>query len=263
MKKLISQLLKKMGLHASYIVFREKYFPSALQKQQKEYSKTIANFYKNFCKKGDLIFDVGANYGNRTEVFLNMGANVVAFEPQNVCYNYLNTKFGNKIKLEKVGLGEQEGESVFFTSDNSTTVASLAKDWIDKAKESRFSDIDWNHSQNIKLSTLDLMIKKYGSPNFIKIDVEGYEYEVLKGLNTPVSFLSFEYMVPESLENTILSVKHLASLSANYVFNYSFGETFIFEEKKWLNAFDMIEKINSKYFLKGSNGDIYAKFNLQ
>jgi FkbM family methyltransferase len=259
MKKTISQTLKKMGLHSKYILFREKYFPSALQNEQKEYSKVIANFYKDFFKKGDVVFDVGANYGNRTEVFLNLGAKVVSFEPQTICYDYLNTKFANKIKLEKVGLGEKEGESVFFTSDNSTTVATLSKNWIEKTKESRFSDIDWNHSEKIKISTLDIMIKKHGKPNFIKIDVEGFEYEVLKGLSSPINFLSFEYAVPESFDNTINSVKHLASLSSNYVFNYSTGETFVFEEKQWLSASEMIEKINSKSFLEGSNGDLYAK----
>lgn len=43
------------------------------------YSKSI--FYSKFINNNDLVFDIGANIGNRTEVFLGIGARVIAVEP--------------------------------------------------------------------------------------------------------------------------------------------------------------------------------------
>lgn len=46
-------------------------------------------FYSQFIHPGDLVFDVGANVGNRTKIFLRLGARVVAFEPQASCARVL------------------------------------------------------------------------------------------------------------------------------------------------------------------------------
>ena len=50
---------------------------------------TLAGFYSTFVSTGDLCFDIGANYGNRTKVFLRLGARVVAVEPQPSCCQVL------------------------------------------------------------------------------------------------------------------------------------------------------------------------------
>ena len=43
-------------------------------------TQKMKSFYSHFIGKGDLCFDVGANLGNRAEVFLALGATVVAIE---------------------------------------------------------------------------------------------------------------------------------------------------------------------------------------
>lgn len=47
----------------------------------------LLNFYSKFIKADDLVFDIGANIGTRVKIFLKLGANVVAFEPQPDCIN--------------------------------------------------------------------------------------------------------------------------------------------------------------------------------
>jgi 16S rRNA A1518/A1519 N6-dimethyltransferase RsmA/KsgA/DIM1 with predicted DNA glycosylase/AP lyase activity len=59
--------------------------------------------YSSFVKKGSLVFDVGANEGNRTAIFLELGAKVVAVEPQAECIAKLESTFGSKIHLVKKG----------------------------------------------------------------------------------------------------------------------------------------------------------------
>jgi predicted RNA methylase len=44
-----------------------------------------SEFYSQFVSSGDLVFDVGANVGNRSKIFSRLGARVIAFEPQPAC----------------------------------------------------------------------------------------------------------------------------------------------------------------------------------
>ena len=77
-----------------------------------------------------------------------------------------------------------------------------------------------------KILNLDSMINKYGIPKFIKIDVEDYEYKVLCGLNQPIEFISFEYTVPERVDEVIKCIDRINFLASGkkVLFNYSIGE---------------------------------------
>jgi hypothetical protein len=108
------------------------------------------------------------------------------------------------------------------------------------------------------MTTLDALIRKYGVPHFIKIDVEGYELEVLKGLSSPVNYISFEYMVPECSQNAIDCIKQIMKIDGDRRFNYSVGESMELFFPKWLTAEKMIEHIYSKVFQDSGFGDIYV-----
>jgi hypothetical protein len=69
------------------------------------------------------------------------------------------------------------------------------------------------------MTTLDRLIEQYGTPSFIKIDVEGFEYQVVKGLTQPVKTLSLEF-TPEFIESTFKCIDHLQRLG-NIRLNYS------------------------------------------
>src|SRR5687767_12565440 len=68
-------------------------------------------FYKTFLKKGDLVYDVGANKGNRVATFHNIGCKVIAVEPQEDLCNKLRKMFTtDSVIVENIGLGEQPGQ---------------------------------------------------------------------------------------------------------------------------------------------------------
>ncbi len=73
------------------------------------------------------------------------------------------------------------------------------------------------------MTTLDQLIAEYGSPSFCKIDVEGFERQVLEGLSSPVSCISFEF-TREFLDDARVCVSLLENLGSIEV-NASFGET--------------------------------------
>ena len=53
----------------------------------------IMAFYSPFIKKNDLCFDIGANVGRKTDIFLKLGARVIAVEPQPECIHFLQKKY--------------------------------------------------------------------------------------------------------------------------------------------------------------------------
>ena len=114
------------------------------------------SFYSQFITKGDLVFDIGANTGNRSKVFLKMGAHVVAVEPQEYCVNVLSRSFaGNpEFKFINEGLSKSDGEKELFISPENT-VSSMSQDWIDSVtKTDKFPGVVWDESIKVKTRTL-------------------------------------------------------------------------------------------------------------
>ena len=100
------------------------------------------------------------------------------------------------------------------------------------------------------------MISIYGKPFFIKIDVEGYEYNVIKTLNERIQFLNIEANLPEFLDETLRSIQHLMSIWNNYEFNISTDYKFDFDV--WQNGSDFCE------FIRGTDRrylDIWVRAN--
>lgn len=254
---MIKKILRSTGIYVYLKYWRKKYFPTDIQREEQRVMGDKLLFYKQFFTAGDLCFDVGANIGNRTEAFLTLGAVIVAVEPQTECARMLELRFGNKIKLIKMALGEKETEATMYISETSE-ISSLSKDWIDSVSKSRFTNSEWRKKETVKITTLDKLISENGVPKFCKIDVEGYEEEVLKGLTQPISFISFEYTIPERLKQFSNCLAQLARIGT-FDCNYTIGEKMQFEVPGWISKEDLEKKINE---ISGERlfGDVYIRF---
>ena len=254
----IKALLKKtIGINNIEII--KSWFPSAKERVLLEKRRI---FYSQFLKKDSLFFDVGANYGNRIEPLINEGIRIITIEPQIECVRYLKNKYREKISVVQKGLGSKVETKLMYVSPHTNILSSFSKEWIDSTIESgRFQKIKWNEEREIQMTTLDRLIESYGSPDFIKIDVEGFELEVLKGLSSPVKVLSIEYTVPERKDTLIDCLLYLNGLSNSAVkFNYCIGENTEFSLSNWVSFDKITEVVNSKGFLSTQIGDVYAMF---
>jgi FkbM family methyltransferase len=256
MKHILRNLLKTIPLYRSLTAYRNIRKFRVLT----EHEKRCVLFYQQFIEPGDLVFDVGANMGSRTKVFLTLSARVVAFEPQKICSDFLKSvlKQDDSFTLVVAALGDREGDAEMLVS-KAHTISTLSEHWVKATKESgRFSQYEWNEKQHVHVTTLESAIQEYGTPSFIKIDVEGYEFEVLSGLRRPIRCISIEFAA-ENIGNTYRCIEYMSSLT-NVSFQFSAGESMHFQLPTWVSKEEirrMLAKISDENGLAW--GDVYIR----
>lgn len=210
--------------------------------------QAMAEFYSQFVSSGDLVFDIGANDGLYTEMFLWLGARVVAVEPHPDCVRKLRAfRPQHRLIVAPVAAGSSESEAPFFLCADSAAHSSLSTDWLSVAQHlPEQGKENWDQTIRVRVTTLDSLIGRFGVPSFIKIDVEGFEREVLTGLTRPVECLSFEF-ITDYLDAAIACLQ-LKYFSAGSQFNYVLGhplnqdaEPFGFALSDWVGTAEMIE----------------------
>lgn len=222
----------------------------------------LRELYRYFITPGALCFDIGANIGARTEIFLQLGARVVCVEPQRDCVAILTNKYQHNpaVQILGVGLASRIGTMNLSICKDANTLSTFSERW----KTGRFNSYHWDDQYEVPVTTLDELVKKYGMPHFCKIDVEGFEQEVIKGLTSPVRALSFEF-TREFLDDAEQCIEHLGSLG-NVRFNFVLGDnlspTLQFALPDWSNGATLLQQLRtvSTEFLWG---DIYARFSVE
>ncbi len=221
--------------------------------------RQLTRFYAQFIHSGDLCFDIGAHVGSRLQAWLPLGARIIAVEPQPQCMRLLRQWYGHhsRITLIEQAIGAKPGMAELFISPRTPTVTSLSLTWIEKIQSSHgFEQVRWEYAVSVPVITLDQLIAAHGLPAFCKIDVEGYELEVLKGLSQPIPALSFEYLTAD-LDTARRCIACLVALG-NYQFNGSAGEAQRLLSTVWLDADQMLAWLDGRA-QTGRSGDIYAR----
>lgn len=215
--------------------------------------------YAEFVRPGTLCFDIGTHLGDRIGHFRALGARVVALEPQPHLMRVLRLLYGSDqaVTLVEAAAGATPGTAPLLSPTANPTVASLSRDWIAAVSRSReFRGLRWTERPIVAVTTLDTLIAQHGVPSFCKIDVEGFENEVLKGLTQPLPALSIEYVRP-AVNIAVEAISRLAAIGL-YRFNLSPGESMRLAAEDWCSAAEMIDRLNRLPAAHGS-GDVYAR----
>lgn len=159
------------------------------------------------------ILDIGANKGSFTDAYLSKFANInlILIEANPFLCDFLKNKyknFNNVTVLNNLVSSESEKLIDFYLNDNHV-ISTASIDWITKSRFARGNI--WYQPIKIKSISLDKLIEIYKSFDLIKIDVEGYELEVIKGLSKKHGELCFEW-AEEEKDKINLTCKYLQNL---------------------------------------------------
>jgi FkbM family methyltransferase len=216
-------------------------------------------FYAQFIRPGSLCMDVGSHVGDRIRTWLDLGARVVAVEPQPRFLRLLRAGYGGReeVVLLGIGLSDVPGPRTLHVSTRTPTVSTFSADWIqDVQRDVRFQRIEWDRQLRVEVDTLDHLIQRFGEPAFCKIDVEGHELNVLQGLSRPLPALSFEY-IPVASRRASACIDRLSELGA-YEFRRSPVETMRWMDPGWLSALEMKQALQEMP-PTACSGDVYAQ----
>lgn len=224
----IYQRLRVSSVYDVYLALTNKQATKARNREFDFYRATLNGF-----KSGDLIFDIGANVGDKVDVFLKMGARVVAVDPDERNQAILRDRFyryrmtPRPVTIVGKALGARVGNEAMWVYGPGSVFNSLSEkspDILDGIKKRSGHLLDAHEFKGktiVRTTTLDQLIDTYGIPSYVKIDVVGYELEVLQGLHCSLPCLSFEIELPELKQELMQCIKILGELSSRGRFNYT------------------------------------------
>ena len=245
----MNALLKAYGIARSALIYRA----NPLKRRRSR------RFYGQFVGPGDLAFDIGAHLGDRVQAWTDLGARVVAVEPQPHLMTVLRRLYGHSpdVALVQGAVGAEAGTAELLINRRNPTLSTLSAEWATTVAASpRFPGERWDERVAVEVTTLDALIAIHGVPRFCKIDVEGFEESVLAGLSQPLPCLSFEF-ISETGDRTLACLDRLEALGT-YRYNVAPGEARRLLFDSWYGRNDLVKWLEGRGAEEGS-GDIYAR----
>jgi FkbM family methyltransferase len=131
------------------------------------------DFYRNLLvglNRDDLIFDIGANQGAKTDIFLKLGARVVAVEPDDACQAILRDRFlryrlnPRPVTLVGKAVSDKLGIENMWIDGPGSAVNTFSRKWADTLKENKQSfkhghcGLDFSRTKPVEATTVDELI---------------------------------------------------------------------------------------------------------
>jgi FkbM family methyltransferase len=190
-------------------------YQATLNRQVWRERKQARAFFAQLARPGELVFDVGASRGHVAETLEEIGCEVLAVEPNPELVEVMRRHYA--FQVIEAAVGDQVGEATLHIGDWEG-LSTLSDEWRRVAPQDR----TWLKTITVAVTTLDALIDEFGTPSFVKIDVEGYEPQVLAGLSRPLRNVMFEYQLA-GFHLTEQALDELERMG-DYLFSYTVGE---------------------------------------
>jgi FkbM family methyltransferase len=217
----------------------------------------MLDFYSQFVGPDSLIFDVGANIGIYADVFTELDARVVAIEPNPECVRFLrNLAKRTRMSVEACAVSDSAGRIKVQLSDNGL-LSTANPEWQSVVEHNPdYSGSHFVGEIEVETVTLDQMADRHGKPDFVKIDVEGFDDRALLGMSFRPSMVSFEFnrLLPAVAQRCL----DAPVLNSGYEFNFQEGEKMQYVSPIWFERTEFAARLET---LPGSIrwGDVFAR----
>ncbi len=171
-----------------------------------------------------MYFDIGSNIGKWSLSNIGSCDKIVSIEASPITFNRLiNHCKHDRIILLNYAVCNNNGNDIKFYQAECDAISTINKDWL-TSDTSRFNNYKYTEI-TCKTITIDNLIKQFGIPDLIKIDVEGGEYECISSLTQKVNLLCFEWA---SETNTI------TYNCIDYLYNLGYTQYYVQNEDNYL-----------------------------
>lgn len=218
----------------------------------------LETMYRPFVRPGGLVFDVGAHVGDRTRIFARLGARVVAVEPQPRAARFLRFAFRNRpeVRIVEAAVAAEAGVVRMHINVANPTVSTLSDALLGAApRDANWAGQRWEETVDVPAITLDRLIEECGRPDFLKIDVEGFEDVALMGLSALVPAMSFEFTTLQR-DVGLRALERAAALGFRR-FNLSLGESHAMHFPEPVEA-DTVARLIAELPNEANSGDVYC-----
>jgi FkbM family methyltransferase len=244
----IPQKLKSLYRATPFYTFRFTRINAARNARRSSEDEALREVYSQFVTADDLVFDIGANIGEHTKLFLDLGCRVVAVEPQHNCVATLRRSFGNRINVVQAAITDRAGTAILKKHDTMHAMATLSDEWLSRSDKAS----EWFRRERVETITFDDLIAKYGTPKFAKIDVEGSERKLFDGLSIAIDAVRFEF-ARELIADGRACIAKLQTLGV-YEYNYSASYKSEMQFPAWKSAAEFLS-----FLPEAGWGDIFAR----
>ena len=260
MKQLIKKVLNRLNL-----LYKIKYFQLyriARNPAYEKHYKLQYEFYKSLLNNSNnLIFDIGANAGDYTYIFKKLSRKVISVDPDPKNIKILKSRFSkSSVTIIQKAVSNEIGVADYFMVNEGSGYNTLSNKWVNILESEELTRFKISEKfidkTAVETTTLQQLITEYGVPDFIKVDVEGFELNVVKGLKIPIALMSVECNFPEFLEETIQLIEYIKVLDKEAKFNYANEyELYLTDFVNGAEMVDILKSTPHRYF------ELYCKMN--
>lgn len=209
--------------------------------RERENRRNIFKLHRTLLPSNALVFDIGAHTGEYSDIFASLGARVVALEPNPALTAILRRTSPRKVTIIEAAAGREVGKSRLRLC-SASAMSSMSADWIATTqRHERLKGFAWQEEVEVTVITIDSLRKQFGDPDFIKIDVEGFEFQVLSGMSKQPGLLSFEFNT-EAMDACFNCLETFSPLSQ---FNFVLGTPARMHLSNWVAKPELVQHLRS------------------